>query len=1666
VQQELQRTQSEQSKEREAREQKLLKQRTVGIEMRQRARLAQIQASQEAQMEALRSAQNLERAALIETQANESHELTEMITGMIAHGAAWAPAEKKNRPWIVQLKKLRFRPSWELSDLLMCIKKLESDGGATARLTELTQKATALQNKETVEWYTKVKHTTLGEHSSSTLSQLVATHKIAQAKLADLHMQKIRLIEKQNAAALKTLRANFRLEKQQLVERVKQQQKEEEEAGYFLGGSDFSRRGSVKGSPMGKSKLSHRWRSHVEEDEAESHLAKPLDAHGKLLRVLWNDPKLDVLRSVLRLAASRRLFANFIEAKCRRDLVGLKLWEQVQHCKLLSGEERDQQAITLHDAHWAVASEMKPVSVNGSTALELLDQRAEATLSRLQAMWLSAFLEEHGESFVRIALNRPHEFAAIFKPMGETFLDMLSSAIEGLPFAVCCADMFEPGARLCCVNGAFEQLTGYEREYDEKPDYDPNAPENQIDGEISTRHKHGTSPLGRNCRFLQGDATDQEAVYKIVTALRNAQPAQIEVVNYRKNGSPFRNLLSLRPVYDSIGRYRYCIGLLADMHGWNDSRSGEINRLFRILPDSFDHAVQPTQFREPAAEDAAAADSAVTTRMSEMESRDATKVIWLQNLDRSLRALLQNRNEMTAFGNYVKDAHPEMLKDLSLLLETRQCSLLPRAAQVQAALSIAQRHFAPGEVEAMPRDALPQILQMRAGMAIEALATKALPSFLRSPASDSAVANVQLGSDLSTMNAAHLIWPKYTPPADAIQWLFPIVGAAENIDGVSICISDTRLGGSPLIYVNQGFCTMTGYSKAEVLGRNCRFLQGPLTEKASVAELVHALRTGADLTVKMTNYRRNGDTFENLLTVRAVHDSNGVYRFSVALQGSASASQAQLQLRATLVQVLARRIRLQQTAKPCGPYHNKCARPSLLTDIDDELAEAIRGEAAMQVAQDMRGHERYRSNHENMLGFIAAAPDRLSLTAVYWVCPKVMKQLKEALQSPHLSAMMVNLVPQIQAQLAGVRTEETMPLGASSTAGDITRLLVTPQHMPLFVDLVGAQLLHLTEVPKESDPDSTHTPLPTLAAAPTTTWIDMLSQATADSRFAVIVCDMYEPGARIVSVNKAFEQLTGHASRDVLGRNCRFLQGEATEQEAVALLVEALRNAEAAKIELTNYRKDGAQFTNLLSLQPVLDSNGRYRYCIGVLADVDMLTDSTTDELRLLCLMLPRRFESSAQPRRWDSLAVERRGIRGMLQDAEPQQHLPLVAATGEARSSYEARSLALAKLLWLEDMELSMRTLLADEEGLQAFKEYVQSEVQDASSQVSSGLKLVLAVQEIMVIPDEPPSMFEERVNAARVVASKHLDATELHAIPRESLSGELIRRHDECLRMLASSCLPGFVRSTRSNGVVMRVPLNSERGFASSSHLLWVQYHVAPDAMGWLYSVVSAVETLPVSVCVSDMRIAGNPIVYVNQAFSRMTGYSKSEVLGRNCRFLQGAETEVASVSAIVEAIRRGTDCTVQLTNYRRSGEMFENLLTIRPVHDSNGVYRFCVGAQGQMPMGRAQLELMHAFIELIPTRLVVDNAFPRGPRHQDDKDTPHAPLPSKSWGVMLSEAGSGRGSKEQLQAVDLHASVRFASQHTITLRSLGVYDPTRPFTRLMWFAEPLQTFRSLVP
>jgi PAS domain S-box-containing protein len=92
---------------------------------------------------------------------------------------------------------------------------------------------------------------------------------------------------------------------------------------------------------------------------------------------------------------------------------------------------------------------------------------------------------------------------------------------------------------------------------------------------------------------------------------------------------------------------------------------------------------------------------------------------------------------------------------------------------------------------------------------------------------------------------------------------------------IGVTLVDCRAKDMPVSYVNQGFINITGYSAPEVLGKNCRFLQGAETDKNVVAELRKAIKTGASLTVTLRNYRKNGDAFWNELSLTPIRDSIG-----------------------------------------------------------------------------------------------------------------------------------------------------------------------------------------------------------------------------------------------------------------------------------------------------------------------------------------------------------------------------------------------------------------------------------------------------------------------------------------------------------------------------------------------------------------------------------------------------------------------------------------------------------------------------------------------------------------------------------------------------------------------------------------------------------------------
>ncbi|WP_422920807.1 histidine kinase famiy protein [Rhizosaccharibacter radicis] len=108
------------------------------------------------------------------------------------------------------------------------------------------------------------------------------------------------------------------------------------------------------------------------------------------------------------------------------------------------------------------------------------------------------------------------------------------------------------------------------------------------------------------------------------------------------------------------------------------------------------------------------------------------------------------------------------------------------------------------------------------------------------------------------------------------------------------------------------------------------------------------------------------------------------------------------------------------------------------------------------------------------------------------------------------------------------------------------------------------------------------------------------------------------------------------------------------------------------------------------------------------------------------------------------------------------------------------------------------------------------------------------------------------------------------------------------------------------------------------------------------------AAVETTRMPMIVTDPRQPDNPIVFANNAFLAMTGYRPDELIGTNCRFLQGPDTDREVVAEIRDAILEEREVATEVLNYRKDGSTFWNALYISPVHDKQGNLVYFFGSQ----------------------------------------------------------------------------------------------------------------------
>ena len=106
--------------------------------------------------------------------------------------------------------------------------------------------------------------------------------------------------------------------------------------------------------------------------------------------------------------------------------------------------------------------------------------------------------------------------------------------------------------------------------------------------------------------------------------------------------------------------------------------------------------------------------------------------------------------------------------------------------------------------------------------------------------------------------------------------------------------------------------------------------------------------------------------------------------------------------------------------------------------------------------------------------------------------------------------------------------------------------------------------------------------------------------------------------------------------------------------------------------------------------------------------------------------------------------------------------------------------------------------------------------------------------------------------------------------------------------------------------------------------------------------------IETSPIAAVISNPRLPDNPIVECNDAFVKLTGYSREDIIGNNCRFLAGPETEPWLTETLRNGIRRRQPTIVEILNYKKDGTPFRNAVMVAPIFDAAGELEYFLGSQ----------------------------------------------------------------------------------------------------------------------
>lgn len=150
--------------------------------------------------------------------------------------------------------------------------------------------------------------------------------------------------------------------------------------------------------------------------------------------------------------------------------------------------------------------------------------------------------------------------------------------------------------------------------------------------------------------------------------------------------------------------------------------------------------------------------------------------------------------------------------------------------------------------------------------------------------------------------------------------------------------------------------------------------------------------------------------------------------------------------------------------------------------------------------------------------------------------------------------------------------------------------------------------------------------------------------------------------------------------------------------------------------------------------------------------------------------------------------------------------------------------------------------------------------------------------------------------------------------------------------------------ISTTECDDILLKIDLQLPNNTSSNTHMI----SKLKDGESKLLSNLLKNER---SFCISSAVAPDCPLVYVSPGFCKLTGYEASNTIGKNCRFLQGIDTDLEQVTKINSALKSYREFEIVVRNYKKNGEAFWNLLQVVPMKDYNGLMTLIIGVQTEV-------------------------------------------------------------------------------------------------------------------